>query len=192
MGQSCCCEEGNEDRSTFLKVASLDAPATTLATLAQSERQSDYKPATSRVEDATGDQSEASSQAQSYDKLRLNALPSHPVVDSAERVLAVTSPPTQPVDVPNGAFSVEVVKPADGSAVSKLGLVLYCTESTGRKLKVKSVRPGLIAEYNSSNPMLPQVVPEVTVISVNGICDPKGCADEMAKVGKMVLVLKKD
>mmetsp|Transcript_63993 Transcript_63993/g.152594 ORF Transcript_63993/g.152594 Transcript_63993/m.152594 type:complete len:197 (-) Transcript_63993:148-738(-) len=195
MGGKCCCEEAPLGEKHMVKVANAEDDGSSLTqderavNIVSIEQKDDILKAA--VSPGDGENGMKAKQVMNFNQEDEGYYKDIPLPNEESKVKSDASlAPAQPI--PDGAFLVEIEKPSDNGPLSKLGLVLYCTESTGRKLKVKSVRPGLVSDYNSRNPTSPQVVPDITVLSVNGITDPKGCADEMAKAGKVALVMMKE
>mmetsp|Transcript_21307 Transcript_21307/g.48974 ORF Transcript_21307/g.48974 Transcript_21307/m.48974 type:complete len:183 (-) Transcript_21307:141-689(-) len=92
----------------------------------------------------------------------------------------------RPDEKEGDTFTVSVNKDGDQS---KLGLVLICSSKTDKKLKVKAIWPGLIDDWNRKS--TDKKVQERTVIlSVNGVTEPRACAEELAKQGPLTIVMQ--
>jgi len=93
------------------------------------------------------------------------------------------------VDPASGAWVVEVARGADPEG-SKLGLVIYCREGE-HFLRIRAIRPGLITEWNAKNGSSGKMVTKDTLIlNVNGIQDPKLCAEELSRATQLRLEMK--
>mmetsp|Transcript_55080 Transcript_55080/g.131255 ORF Transcript_55080/g.131255 Transcript_55080/m.131255 type:complete len:180 (-) Transcript_55080:149-688(-) len=86
----------------------------------------------------------------------------------------------------DGTFTVQVNKDGDQS---KLGLVLICSSKTDKKLKVKAIWPGLIDDWNRKSTGR-KVQERTIIVSVNGVTEPRACAEELAKQGPLTILMQ--
>mmetsp|Transcript_52975 Transcript_52975/g.98029 ORF Transcript_52975/g.98029 Transcript_52975/m.98029 type:complete len:251 (-) Transcript_52975:163-915(-) len=112
--------------------------------------------------------------------------PPEPAVEAKEQDGAPLLPKAE---AENGAWMVEVARASDPEG-SKLGLVIYCREGE-HFLRIRAIRPGLITEWNAKNSTSGKMVTKDTLIfSVNGIKDPKQCAEELSRATRLRLEMK--